>query len=82
MFVVLSRTLFVGGVTISESDLKVIFDRFGKVQTCIVNKDKRHAFVKMYSRKDAEIAKAAMEKNHSSGNMRVSYFGSFRTPLS
>lgn len=68
---VLSRTLFVGGVTISESELRAIFDRFGKVQTCIVNKDKRHAFVKMVSRQDAETAKAAMEKNHSAGSMRT-----------
>lgn len=70
---VLSRTLFVGGVTITENELRSIFDRLGKVQTCIVNKDKRHAFVKMISRADAEKAKLAMEKNHQSGSMRVSY---------
>ncbi|KAK4248684.1 hypothetical protein C7999DRAFT_40190 [Corynascus novoguineensis] len=58
---VFSRTLFVGGVTCSEHDLREIFNRFGTVQTCIVNKDKRHAFVKMYYRKDAERAKTAME---------------------
>ncbi|KAL2264151.1 hypothetical protein VTK26DRAFT_1672 [Humicola hyalothermophila] len=59
---VYSRTLFVGGVTCSENDLRDIFNRFGRVQTCIVNKDKRHAFVKMYYRKDAERAKSAMEE--------------------
>jgi protein NRD1 len=58
---VLSRTLFVGGVTCSEAELRSIFSRFGEVQTCIVNKEKRHAFVKMYSRKDAVNAKEAME---------------------
>ncbi|GAB1313007.1 hypothetical protein MFIFM68171_03217 [Madurella fahalii] len=58
---VYSRTLFVGGVTCSENELREIFNRFGQVQTCIVNKDKRHAFVKMYFRKDAEKAKSAME---------------------
>ncbi|KAL2019443.1 hypothetical protein VTK56DRAFT_9648 [Thermocarpiscus australiensis] len=58
---VYSRTLFVGGVTCSEGELRDIFNRFGRVQTCIVNKDKRHAFVKMYYRKDAEKAKEAME---------------------
>jgi protein NRD1 len=47
----------------SEQELRNIFDRYGKVQTCIVNKDKRHAFVKMISRKDAVSAKDAMEKN-------------------
>lgn len=59
---VLSRTLFVGGVTCSESELRQIFSRHGQVQTCIVNKDKRHAFVKMYLRKDAVHAKEAMEE--------------------
>lgn len=58
---VLSRTLFVGGVTIPESDLRAIFTRFGDVQTCIVNKEKRHAFVKMFTRTDAEAAKVGME---------------------
>ncbi|CAN8103743.1 unnamed protein product [Discula destructiva] len=58
---VLSRTLFVGGVTCSEQELRNIFTRFGAVQTCIVNKDKRHAFVKMYTRRDAVAAKTGME---------------------
>ncbi|CAK7217014.1 hypothetical protein SBRCBS47491_003018 [Sporothrix bragantina] len=58
---VLSRTLFVGGVNIPESELRGIFTRFGDVQTCIVNKEKRHAFVKMYTRADAEAAKNGME---------------------
>ncbi|KFY76571.1 hypothetical protein V499_03821 [Pseudogymnoascus sp. VKM F-103] len=58
---VLSRTLFVGGVTCSDQELRRIFDQFGRVQTCIVNKDKRHAFVKMVSRQDAITAKEAME---------------------
>ncbi|KAI1825106.1 hypothetical protein F4861DRAFT_214277 [Xylaria intraflava] len=64
---VLSRTLFVGGVTCSEGELRSVFGRHGQVQTCIVNKDKRHAFVKMVTRRDAVHAKEAMET------------GSFRT---
>ncbi|CAG8979078.1 hypothetical protein HYALB_00000207 [Hymenoscyphus albidus] len=60
---VLSRTLFVGGVTMPDHELRRIFDSFGQVQTCIVNKDKRHAFVKMVSRQDAVNAKDEMEKN-------------------
>lgn len=62
---VLSRTLFVGGVTCPENELRNIFGRFGAVQTCIVNKEKRHAFVKMYTRKDAVSAKEAMEEGRS-----------------
>ena len=49
---VLSRTLFVGGVTSSEAHLRSLFDKFGIVQTCIVNVDKSHAFVKMLNRQD------------------------------
>ncbi|KAL8921109.1 MAG: hypothetical protein Q9208_005862 [Pyrenodesmia sp. 3 TL-2023] len=62
MIKVLSRTLFVGGVTCSEADLRDIFAQFGIVQTCIVNVDKRHAFVKMVSRKDAQMARDGMER--------------------
>jgi len=58
---VLSRTLFVGGVTIPESELREVFGRHGQVQTCIVNKDKRYAFVKMVNRQDAVAAKEANE---------------------
>ncbi|KZF20674.1 hypothetical protein L228DRAFT_240443 [Xylona heveae TC161] len=58
---VLSRTLFVGGVTCSERELREVFSKFGQVQTCIVNTDKRHAFVKMFSRRDAVAAKEGME---------------------
>ncbi|MCJ1387263.1 hypothetical protein MMC18_000103 [Xylographa bjoerkii] len=61
MIKVLSRTLFVGGVTSSEDDLRAIFLAFGRVQTCIVNVDKRHAFVKMITRDEAMRAKEGME---------------------
>ena len=81
--IVLSRTLFVGGVTYVQSTclvvaiadvcqsstdehLRGIFTQFGQVQTCIVNTDKRHAFVKMISRTDAVRAKEGMEHFRSS----------------
>ncbi|MCJ1268353.1 hypothetical protein MMC22_008241 [Lobaria immixta] len=63
---VLSRTLFVGGVTSSEDVLRGIFSAFGLVQTCIVNVEKRHAFVKMLTRAEAMIAKEGMERYKSS----------------
>ncbi|KAG9769610.1 Rpb7-binding protein seb1 [Exophiala dermatitidis] len=59
---VYSRTLFVGGVTSSEAHLRSIFSKFGVVQTCIVNVDKRHAFVKMINRRDAEAARNGLEE--------------------
>lgn len=61
MIKVLSRTLFVGGVTSSEAHLRSLFSQFGVVQTCIVNVDKRHAFIKMISRQDAMRARDGME---------------------
>lgn len=67
---VLSRTLFVGGVTSSEPHLRSLFARFGLVQTCIVNVDKRHAFIKMLNRKDAEKARTGMEE-YKDGNTQL-----------
>ncbi|KAL2810233.1 hypothetical protein BJX63DRAFT_402808 [Aspergillus granulosus] len=67
---VLSRTLFVGGVTSSEAHLRSLFSRFGIVQTCIVNIDKRHAFIKMISRTDAVSARDGME-SYKSGDMQL-----------
>lgn len=46
----------------SEDILRGIFSAFGTVQTCIVNVDKRHAFVKMITRRDAMAAKDGMER--------------------
>lgn len=59
---VLSRTLFVGGAGGTDSEIRNIFSRFGQVQTCIVNQEKRHAFVKMVTRRDALAAKEGMDK--------------------
>ena len=43
------------------------------MQTCIVNVDKRHAFVKMLSRSDAMTAKEGMERYKSTEmQLRVS----------
>ncbi|KAF7593166.1 hypothetical protein BBP40_011879 [Aspergillus hancockii] len=67
---VLSRTLFVGGVTSSEAHLRSLFGKFGIVQTCIVNTDKRHAFIKMISRQDAINAREGME-SFKSGEMQL-----------
>ncbi|OJJ08081.1 hypothetical protein ASPVEDRAFT_89316 [Aspergillus versicolor CBS 583.65] len=67
---VLSRTLFVGGVTSSEAHLRSLFSKFGIVQTCIVNIDKRHAFIKMVSRQDAIAAREGME-SYKTGDMQL-----------
>ncbi|TKX19501.1 RNA polymerase II-binding domain-containing protein 2 [Elsinoe australis] len=59
---VLSRTLFVGGCSARDAELRNIFERFGPVQTCITNLDKRHAFVKMSTRQGAVAARAGMDE--------------------
>ncbi|EPS38960.1 hypothetical protein H072_7288 [Dactylellina haptotyla CBS 200.50] len=58
---VYSRTLFVGGVSSSEQELRQLFQQHGEVQSCIVNFEKRHAFIKMKTRSDAARAKDALE---------------------
>ncbi|KAG4302341.1 hypothetical protein PCK1_001613 [Pneumocystis canis] len=62
-FIVLSRTLFIGGVSqsISQEKLQHMFSYYGDIQSCILNHAARHAFIKMYRRKDAEAARAGME---------------------
>lgn len=71
---VLSRTLFVGGVTTGESHLRSLFEPYGAVQTCLVNVDKRHAFIKMYKRTDAERARDGMEEyKDSNGQLRTKW---------
>ena len=58
---VLSRTLFVGGTTCPERELRDVFSRFGGVQSVITNPQKRHAFVKMYTRAESLRAKTEMD---------------------
>ena len=63
----------------SEDILRGIFQNFGIVQTCIVNVDKRHAFVKMISRSDAVTAKEGMERYKSAEmQLRVSTLTTFQ----
>lgn len=63
LMVVLSRTLFVGGVTnkVTEEKLRELFSRFGGVQSIIMNPEKRCAFLKMYTRDGAVSARQGME---------------------
>jgi protein NRD1 len=45
----------------SDHELKGFFGRFGGVQSCIVNHDKRHAFLKLISHQDAIATKTSVE---------------------
>lgn len=68
---VLSRTLFVGGASGSQQEIQDLFERFGRVQTCIANRDKRHAFVKMTTRSHALSAKENMERLQGANDREV-----------
>lgn len=68
---VLSRTLFVGGANGTQQEIQTLFERFGRVQTCIANRDKRHAFVKMTTRAHALNAKAGMERLQTANDREV-----------
>jgi RNA recognition motif-containing protein len=63
LMLVLSRTLFVGGITsrISEDKLRALFSKFGGVQSIIMNHEKRCAFLKMFTREGAIAAREGME---------------------
>lgn len=58
---VLSRTLFIGGANGTQEQIHDLFGRFGVVASCITNRDKRHAFVKMTTREHTLNAKAGVE---------------------
>ncbi|CEP64376.1 Nrd1 complex RNA-binding subunit LALA0_S11e02674g [Lachancea lanzarotensis] len=53
---VFSRTLFVGGVppSMKEYDIAHVLKPYGEVQSVILNSSRKHAFVKVYSRQEAE----------------------------
>ena len=55
---VYSRTLFIGGVPMNmkEWDLANLIRPFAEVQSVILNHGRKHAFVKVYSRREAENA--------------------------
>lgn len=70
---VLSRTLFIGGVphNISEQELSDQLNQFGKVQSVVIHKEGKHAFVKLYSRQEAEITRERCEEERSAGRLSL-----------
>lgn len=68
---VLSRTLFIGGVTphTSEESLIEAFQPYGEVQTMVFQREKTHAFVKLFSRAEAEIARERLVEENKAGRL-------------
>lgn len=65
---VFSRTLFVGGVppAMREHDIATVLRPYGEVQSVILNTGRKHAFVKVYSRQEAENVLANFNRDGSS----------------
>lgn len=66
-FKVLSRTLFIGGVPrgMGEKELSSVLQPFAEVQSVILNSERKHAFVKVYSRREAEQVIQSFNKDNS-----------------
>lgn len=65
---ILSRTIFIGGVpnNMKEWDIANVLRQFAEVQSVILNSNRKHAFVKVYSRNEAENVLANFNKDGSS----------------
>lgn len=65
---VYSRTLFVGGVPMNmkEWDIATVLRPYAEVQSVILNNARKHAFVKVYSRREAENVLLNFNKDGSS----------------
>ncbi|GME94461.1 unnamed protein product [[Candida] boidinii] len=66
---VASRTIFIGGVPyhMDERALASQLRPYAEVQSVILNNERKHAFVKVYSRSEAEQTVKAFSQNHPSG---------------
>lgn len=64
-FKVMSRTLFIGGVPrgMDERSLASHLRPYAEVQSVILNSERKHAFVKVYSRKEAEAVVQSFNKD-------------------
>lgn len=64
-FKVLSRTLFIGGVPrgMDERALAGHLRPYAEVQSVILNSERKHAFVKVYSRREAEAVVQSFNKD-------------------
>ncbi|ODV95182.1 hypothetical protein PACTADRAFT_49930 [Pachysolen tannophilus NRRL Y-2460] len=67
---VMSRTLFIGGVPtyMDERELASVLRPYAEVQSVILNNERKHAFVKVYSRAEAESVIQSFNKN---GNLAL-----------
>ncbi|KAJ3102104.1 hypothetical protein HDU96_009736 [Phlyctochytrium bullatum] len=73
---ILSRTLYVGGVTtaVTKEKMREVFSTVGRVDTVMINYPKHNAFIKMYTRQEAEAARLALNRTvHNGATFRVGW---------
>ncbi|KAH3687813.1 hypothetical protein WICPIJ_001188 [Wickerhamomyces pijperi] len=70
---VYSRTIFIGGVPsgMNDHELATILRPYAEVQSVILNSERKHAFVKVYSRSEAEEVISSFSKSHDSIGLRL-----------
>ncbi len=68
-----SRTLFIGGVPpyMSKEELAGVLRPYAEVQSVTINNERKHAFVKVYSRLEAEAIKNKFEELNESGGLAL-----------
>ena len=66
---VFSRTIFIGGVPNSMDEYQLVdtLKPYAEVQSVVINTSRRHAFVKVYSRAEADKVIQAFSVSHPSG---------------
>lgn len=67
---VLSRTLFIGGIQqyMGEADVQEAIRPVAQVQSIVLHRERRHAFVKVYTRSGAEKAREHIERVNRMGS--------------
>ncbi|ESX00960.1 hypothetical protein KL918_002605 [Ogataea parapolymorpha] len=70
---VYSRTIFIGGVphSMDERTLTQQLRPYAEVQSVILNSERKHAFVKVYSRQEAESVIQAFSVSHHPSGLRA-----------
>ncbi|KAJ3207162.1 hypothetical protein HDU67_007631, partial [Dinochytrium kinnereticum] len=61
---ILSRTLYVGGVStaVTKEKMRELFETSGRVDTVMINYPKYNAFIKMFTREEADKARVALNR--------------------
>ncbi|KAJ3097130.1 hypothetical protein HDU97_005132 [Phlyctochytrium planicorne] len=73
---ILSRTLYVGGVSVNVSKelIREVFETEGRVETVMINYPKFNAFIKLMTREEADKARLALNRTvHNGATFKVGW---------